>query len=191
MLAAALASLLLTNAGGEPLEAFAQGLGEALDDLEFDFDFRAQGQIVGLTSLQDFDVEGSAEVELNASMWSFGTAVALGVEHTETPALGNLDGGFARLALQWRFFALVDRTLFRWIDPHIDLGLLLGGLRDADESWFRVGGYVGAGVDFRVLPSETHAVLTVQYRYSPEELQLPEGLPEQYLVVGFGVRVAD
>jgi hypothetical protein len=69
--------------------------------------------------------------------------------------------------------------------------MVVGGLRNADDSWLRVGGYLGAGLDLRILPSDTHAVLTIQYRYSPEPVQEPGGLAEHFLVVGFGVRGAD
>ena len=189
MLAAALAGLLFTNAGGEQLEAFADAVGESMSG--FDLDLRAQGQVVALAALPDADRLGTAEVEVNASIWSFGVALALGYEHASRSDVGTLDGGFIRPALQWRFLALVDRTLFQWLDPHIDLGLLLGGLRNADDSWLRVGGYLGAGLDLRILPSDTHAVLTIQYRYSPEPVQEPGGLAEHFFVVGFGVRGAD
>jgi len=186
---AALAGPPLTDAGQEQLEAFFEELAESLGD--FDLDLRVQGQVVALAAMPDAERLGTAEVEINSSLWSVGSAMALGYEHTVSPSLGTLDGGFVRVALQWRFLALVHRTLFRWIDPQLEAGLLLGGLGNGDDSWFRVAGYVGGGLDLRFLPSAAHAVLTVRYRYSPDPLQLPDGLPEHLFVVGIGVRGAD
>ena len=189
MLVAALAGLLFTNAGHEQAEAMAEVLAEAFGS--FDLDLRVQGQIVALAALPDAERLGNAEVEVNESIWSFGTAIALGYEHTASPSLGTLDGGFVRVALQWRFLALVHRTLFRWIDPQLEFGSLFGGLSNGGDSWFRVAGYAGGGLDLRFLPSATHAVLTIRYRYSPDSMQLPDGLPEHLFVVGIGVRGAE
>ena len=186
MLAATLAGLLFANAGHERVDALAEALVELFGD--FDFSLRAQGQIVALAAMPDAERLGNAEVEINESIWSFGTAVALGYEHTASPSLGTLDGGFVRLAIQWRFLALVHPTLFRWIDPQLETGLLLGGLGNGDDSWFRVAGYVGCGLDLRFLPTRRHAVLTIRYRYSADSWQLPDGLPEHLFVVGIGVR---
>ena len=171
------------------LQAFFAEVAESLEDL--DLDLRVQAQLVALAALPDAERLGNAELEINASMWSFGVAVALGYEHTTSPSVGTLDGGFVRFALQWRFLALVHRTLFRWIDPQLELGVQLGGLGNGDESWFRGASYVGGGIDLRFLPAETHVVLTLRYRYSPDPLQLPHGLPECIYVVGLGVRGAD
>ena len=188
MLAAALVGLLFAPTERDRIEAAVEALAEAFELL--DVDPRIQAQLVGLTAMPDAERLGSAEVEYNQSMWSVGSALAVGYEHTSSTSLGSLDGGFLRAELQWRFLALAHRTFHQWLDPHLDAGLLLGGLSDGDDSWFRAAGYFGGGFDLRFLPTRRHVVLTMRYRYSPETLQLPDGLPEHMFVVGLGVRIA-
>ena len=105
-----------------------------------------QGQIVALGgfSLPD-PAFGTAEVQANISLWSIGGALGVAYERYPSPDGDVLDAGAFHAAFQWRFMALIDRHAFLWFDPHLDLGMELGGARgqSGGESWFRGVGYGG------------------------------------------------
>ncbi|MBI5502066.1 MAG: hypothetical protein HY907_17620 [Deltaproteobacteria bacterium] len=185
-------SLLFTNAGEAQWEAFAEAMGEAMAN--FDLDFRAQGQLTATADLADGDAFETAELELNASIWGCGGAVAFGYDRLQPDGRGTLHGGHLRLAWQVRPFAWFDSRPhpFRWIDPSLEFGGALGGFDDENgASTFAGWGYLGAGLDLSPFPDDIPVVLTVRYRWTPDAMRSPDGLPQHHLVLGLGFRAAE
>jgi hypothetical protein len=160
----------------------------------FDLDFRAQGQVVllGGMSLPDPGF-GIVEAQVNASMWSFGVAAGLAYDRFPVDGGGVAHGGEFHAALQWRFLALVNDWLYGYLDPHVDLGFVLGGGRTDEASWFRGAGYGGLGVDLRLAggDQDVHPVFTIQYRWSPTGVHTPDAAPDHLLLFGLGIRAGD
>jgi hypothetical protein len=158
--------------------------------MRFDFDFHVQGQILALADIPATDPGfGGVDVEANASIMSFGVAAGLGYERLAADDGTLFQGGNVRGALQWRFLALLeDEDVYKWVDPHIDIGGLLGGVNDGGSAWFRGQGYLGAGIDVRLMPDSPHAVLTAQYRWYADFVQAPDGLPQHHVFLGLGIR---
>ena len=195
-----LTSLLFTNAGEAQWEAMGQAIGEAMRD--FHIDFRAQGQLTLTADLADIDDFESSELELNATIWGVGGSAAVGYDRLRPDGRGTLHGGHVRLALQLRPLAWLDarphdwsrsRTrAFHWIDPSLELGGALGGFGDEyGESSFAGWAYLGAGLDLAPFAGEIPIVLTVRYRWTPDAMRSPEGLPAHHLILGLGLRAAD
>lgn len=160
----------------------------------FDFDFRIQGQVTVLAGLSLPDPGfGVVEAQVNASAWGIGAAAGLAYDRFPVDGGGVANGGVFHLAFQWRFLALVNRWLFGYIDPHVDLGFALGGGRADDASWFRGTGYGGLGLDLRLAggDDEVGPVFTIQYRWSPTGVHAPDAAPDHLLLLGLGVRVTD
>jgi hypothetical protein len=155
------------------------------------FDFHAQGQAIalGAMSLPDADF-GVVELQVNGSIMSFGVAAGVAFERFPGPDETTLYAGIFHLAFQWRFLALLEDDLYKWFDPHVDLGFVLGGARDGGgESYFRGAGYGGVGLDVKVFGTdEGQLVFTVQYRWTPNALHDPDSAPDHLLLFGLGAR---
>jgi hypothetical protein len=187
-----LTSLLFTNAGEAQLQAYGEAEGEAMQG--WDLDFRAQGQLTLTADLADFETFESTELELNASIWGCGGVAAFGYDRLEPDGRGAMNGGHVRLAWQFRPFAWLDTRpdLFHWIDPALEFGGALGGYTDeGGGASFAGWGYLGVGLDLSPFPDDLPVVLTIRYRWTPEELRSPDGLPAHHLVLGLGFRGAD
>jgi len=158
--------------------------------------FRTQGQALLLGSLGTFgDQFGGIEAQANVSWVSIGLAGGLGYELLRLPRSGpgarTAGGVRANLALQWRFLALVDGRLVRYIDPHADLGFLLGLLSDRGAR-FRGAVYTGGSLDLGlpldgIFAISSGLVATVQYRYFAK--QTPGDARIHELLVGLGIRI--
>ena len=157
------------------------------------WNFRAQAQAIALGAMTLPDVDfGVAELQVNASLMSFGCAVGLAFERFPGPAASTLYGGVFHAAFQWRFLALVGDETYAWFDPHVDLGFVLGGATDGGASVFRGAGYGGLSLDVRIFGGdETHLVATIQYRWSPTKVHAPDSAPEHLLLFGLGARYTD
>jgi hypothetical protein len=156
-----------------------------------EFDFRAQAQAIGLGAMSLPDPAfGVAELQVNASIWSLGCALGVAFERFPGPdATTTLYGGVFHAAFQWRFLALANDWLYTWLDPHVDLGFVLGGAGDGRESYFRGAGYGGLSLDFRIFgEGEGQMVATVQYRWSPTGVHAPDSAPDHLLLFGLGAR---
>jgi hypothetical protein len=156
----------------------------------FDYAFGGQAQFTALAGMTLPDTDfGVAELQVNAAMWSIGVALGAAYERFPNGSDGALNGGAFHGALQWRFLALVPGELSRWLDPHVDLGFLLGGVGDGSDSWFHGAGYLGGSLDLSILPpDEMQVLVTVQYRWSPDALQTPDVAPDHLLLFGIGLR---
>jgi hypothetical protein len=157
------------------------------------WNFRAQAQaiVLGAMILPDADF-GVAELQVNASLMSFGCAAGLAFERFPGPSAATMYGGVFHAAFQWRFLALVGDETYAWFDPHVDLGFVLGGATDGDDSVFRGAGYGGLSLDVRIFGGdETHLVATVQYHWSPTQVHAPDTSPEHLLLFGLGARYTD
>jgi hypothetical protein len=176
--------------------AFLAGTVLATPALGQTYLFRTQGQALLLGSLGSFgDQFGGIEAQANVSWVSVGLAAGLGYEllhlPRNAPAPRTAGGVRANLALQWRFLALVDGRLVRYIDPHADLGFLLGGLSDHGAR-FRGAVYTGGSLDLGipldgVFAISSGLVATVQYRYFAK--QTPGDARIHELLVGLGIRI--
>jgi hypothetical protein len=159
-----------------------------------DFNWAAggQAQLVALAAMSlPEPAFGVAELQANGSLWSVGVAIGAAYERFPDGAGRMLDGGVFHGAFQWRPFVFLPGEFYRWVDPHIDLGFVLGGARNDDASYFRGGGYCGASLDVAVSPTDVeHVVLTVQYRWSPDALQTPDSAPDHLLLFGIALRNA-
>lgn len=137
--------------------------------------------LYGAITLDDTQFGG---VELNGavSIYGAGAAVGLGYEQYDVPGT-RYHGGVIPVAAQLRFLTLIDDAVYRWVDPHIDLGWMLGGGALNDEAAFRGSLFVGFGIDFLTL-----AMLSVQYRF--QMVQTPDTMPAHLLMIGIGARQA-
>ena len=156
---------------------------------DWDFGVWGQMQVTSLHLMADAQHYGGTELQFNLSWKSLGGAIGLAYERLQPRDPGDSGvnhGGHLNLALQWRFVQLISRKWFHWIDPHLDIGAILGGVSERGIRRFRGAAYVGAGLDVRVLPTKYHAVLTVQYRFYLR--QAPYERTLHFLVLGLGVR---
>ncbi|MBI5503113.1 MAG: hypothetical protein HY907_22900 [Deltaproteobacteria bacterium] len=160
----------------------------------FSLDFRAQGQVAVLAGMSlPGPGFGSVEVQINGSIWSIGAALGVAYQRYPSPDGDMLDGGVFHAAFQWRFVALISEEVYLWFDPHLDLGMELGGARGASGSWFKGEGYGGLSLDFAVFPppdGDPHVVLTVQYRWTPPGVHAPDSAPDHLMLFGLGYRGA-
>jgi hypothetical protein len=133
---------------------------------------------------------GAAGLQASAALWSIGVAVGVAYERYPDGAGGILDGGVFDGTFQWRWGAFLGEEAFRWFDPHVDLGFLLGGARGDDGgSWFRGAGYLGAGLELPLMPPDgQHLCLSFQYRWSPTGVHVPDSAPDHLLLFGLGLR---
>ena len=154
--------------------------------------FQMQGQFTVLGGVtQPGSHFGLSAVQANGSMAGFGLALEAGYERLPTSDAEHLNGGYLGLAAQLRFITWLHPTLFRYVDPHLDLGLLGGAThRGALES--RGAAWWGGGLD---LPlgyqnrDDLHLVFTAQYRATLS--QSPSEVPERWALFGLGLRFAD
>lgn len=161
---------------------------------------RPQAQATILAQLSNAQRFGGIEAQVNLSIYSLGIALGAGYEQVNVRSPGQsavLHGGYVHVGLQWRFVALLHKKVFRWFDPHIDLGGLFGGVRGERDgtAWLQRGAlfrgvfYVGASADVRLAPWKVHPVLTVQYRF--HAAQRPTEAARHSLLLGIGIRRAD
>lgn len=151
------------------------------------FDFRLQGQATILALIDPVEPEfGGLEAHVSASMYGFGLAAGLLWERFDGGAKrGGYDGGALNIGIQLRPVTFINRKLYRIIDPHIDIGGLIGGGDGPGGRTFRAAFYVGAGLDLGISP----AVLTLHYRF--QAARTPGLAASHLLCVGIGARVAE
>ena len=162
-----------------------------LGGASFDFDLDLRGMLQGnasrITELSTGRL-GGIETRGALSLMSVGTAVSAGFERVTDHPGGILYGGYIGLAPQWRPVALIDKHIFPYFDPYIELGGRVGGIGSGDDVFFRAALITGAGIDIGFAEDEFHPMLTIGYRLEP--LRHPDDL-DHVLLIGAGVRIAD
>jgi hypothetical protein len=140
------------------------------------------------TGWAEADSLNFVELQLNGSLEGLGLEVGYGYERITRTDQEVAHGGYVRAGLQWRPLRTaaeeVERV-YRYVDPYLSIGGLLGGLRYQEDSYFRALAYVGTGLDIGLRSDSQGAVLRVGYRYTLA--QRPDWAGQHLLVIGLGL----
>ena len=166
---------------------------------------KAQGQALVLTTVGDMPGHfGGVELQVNASVLSFGVAAGVRYERVGRESKNTLHGTHAQTSLQWRPLQICPCNLYRYLDIHGDFGYAVGRLWGDGESHWRSGLFLGVGLDggiplwstlrrergrdgmYRQRGGIFQLVFSVGYRYFA--LNRPPASPDHELLLGLGIR---
>ena len=153
-----------------------------------------QMQITGLLSMPTPTMPSIGGGELHGSVSFFGLGLSAGLtcQQLEIDGTNRHYNGCALVpAAQLRPLATASSSLHERIEPHVSVGMYVGGGKHDGNGHLQLSGFIGAGVDVPIIDKDSNfgtkqLFLTAHYRL--QVLQTPSDVPSQIVLLGIGLR---